>query len=1809
MRSTRFKQNLMTALKAGEGKGLLHKGAKIAAKALSAIGVEPLATRTSQSEALQFPLKHKEVEGLKSALEASKPPGGGEIAAEKAAARNVEGLAEQFPDKAASIGTLGDAQSRGSGVKLTYSAAPGESPADVQSASPLAGRKARAASVEAARELPTWARNPWWKTFFPDRTFKTKKGKLQTGGWAPEIFQANAYRYAKEAAPHDAMRNLSPYEIDPATAFYTPEAWNQLTADVQTAVKNWRDGRTASGTPVVVPEELSRQSGGQIYQPRVGPGGGALDSAKADFISHLMGHQLPETPRLAKSFPLNVAGQDVSAATIPGRVAGPSRGEFGTYGQSPEEMVSQRERAHEMGVEGRQLLEVNPFRLKLDAAAKAAGVKSPKPLSVYQKLNHERILRIEHAPGEPEFRGNTLTQAAGFEPKPAGENVEEGEPNHRYDSAWVMPSGKAYKVDAGNKTYHDDFAKGYSEFTPDSEAFQKKFGAMRIANRNSPGAIEDAGGELGISLSQSPSPSQVSYLRKVLSETSRDGSPIHHTVSVDLPGKSEVFDHVGKASQAKILKFISDASARFEPDLSERLKTLDDRADQEKAKQAASAFIATRNGRAPNNEVRANAEDYMRTTGRAHQPHADNAPVNEAIGKKVADWYHKAKHDPESAAVKESYNALANETLDQYNHLVSKGVNFEKWTGEGQPYKDSADMMKDVRDNKHLYYFPTDAGYGAGEKVSHPMLEQVTLPDGSQAPVNDLFRAVHDYYGHAKEGYEFGPRGEYNAFLAHSKMYSETAKPAMAAETMGQNSWVNFGPHMRNAEGNIPKKGEAGYVPQTERKFAEQKALAMPNDLLSASQAPTARFEPATASGKKAEEKGYQFSLHDSGGGVITLHLSDKEGNEISTLVAHQKSPQLASVDSIVTATAHQKQGLGEALYRELGNHLQKKGVKVLGGLTMNEGPRKLREKVFGPPIADRPLNKFQNQARNTFSAVRPEAQFEPAASAGATPKEAKEARREWEKEGVSSKYFKKWFGDSKVVDEVGKPLVVFHGTTHEFDAFDESKTNPENFWGPGNYFTSSEADAQSNYSHPEGPDLKNRIERRIEELQSLELPGREKPYAALEAQARKELVGPKEDVIAGYLKMENPVIFEKNRGTQFEYQFDEDTATESGTAMDFYNALHEVASEYDVDGQELWAALTEDNGADFNAQHVSDVFRNSYDIIGTDPATGKYIVGEFLQKIFRKLGFDGIIQKNAHETFAPMFRKAGISEDTDHYITFAPEQVKSVGNAGTFSPHDPRYNFEPVNFNTKEIAKDIWDKVKNTGGGFTYNPYSRKFLTTGYAASIYPEKEISHIIDPKELTQEKLENFIEGRKHLLTRAENSVGGWLDSESGKLYLDVAFTTPSRPLAEYAGREFNQKAIGDLAKYAAGENGDIPTGGTGEPLEDMTPSHQRVDELLKDYAWEQPAGEAKQVQELMPGLGSRAPLTSKEVGDMTKAELLRHYPEGIVPKRRKDLIDYDIKNAPRWKGKEDATNIAADELEKFARARLASPEFQDGLKWYSHFVPMLKKAYGKNHEMMAQLLAATSPRNSPAPNFAMANDAIEGYKAGRFDKQIKKYLDGTKMLESGSWKSWYEKQRKADKLIKPRDNPANAAFMAEWIEAHNLAPRQSNGKLYGMHSVPVLQVMAGKWLTENTGPKTLQFVKNLLGVHHGATVDIWAARTMRRLGHKGISERWRILPGNETGVSDTDFAFSQEAFEKAASRLGVKPDALQGAVWFAEKKLWAERGWGRLDFGDFRKEIAKRDMLNTGIQKRLTESATQAAQQGSLLDLISPRNER
>jgi hypothetical protein len=276
-----------------------------------------------------------------------------------------------------------------------------------------------------------------------------------------------------------------------------------------------------------------------------------------------------------------------------------------------------------------------------------------------------------------------------------------------------------------------------------------------------------------------------------------------------------------------------------------------------------------------NQDVQRISEDYVKNAGMEYRPHGQAVSVNEELAKRIADHYEEAKNDPSHPEVKKAYTALANEVVDQWKAFEKAGYTATPWTGEGQPYANSAEMMKDVRDNKHLYYFQTKEGYGESGitdkmRAENPMLQDsgVNFNGEENVPVNDVFRVVHDIVGHGANGYEFGPKGEFNAYLEHSRMFSDAAKPALAGETLAQNSWVNFGPHLRDEEGNIAKKGEKGYVPVTERPFAEQKNIALPQELIDAAEKEAQAGTKAGPSYLPAKKLTVQHSSKEKEGSV-----------------------------------------------------------------------------------------------------------------------------------------------------------------------------------------------------------------------------------------------------------------------------------------------------------------------------------------------------------------------------------------------------------------------------------------------------------------------------------------------------------------------------------------------------------------------------------------------------------------------------------------------------------------------------------------------------------------------------------------------------------------------------------------------------------------------------------------------------------------------------------------------------------------------------------------------------------------------------
>jgi len=204
----------------------------------------------------------------------------------------------------------------------------------------------------------------------------------------------------------------------------------------------------------------------------------------------------------------------------------------------------------------------------------------------------------------------------------------------------------------------------------------------------------------------------------------------------------------------------------------------------------------------PNSAIRQIAAEYVASTGRDYVPIRTYTQVDQDRAKRIASAYDEMTHAPTNPEVREAYAAMVDETAEQYRQLLKSGIEIEFIPpGAPDPYAASPRMaIEDVNNNNHLWVFGTRDGYGqegitAADLAENPLLAPTEfMISGQPALANDIFRAVHDVFGHIKEGTGFRWTGEENAWRSHASMYSPLARKAMTSETRGQNSWVNFGP-------------------------------------------------------------------------------------------------------------------------------------------------------------------------------------------------------------------------------------------------------------------------------------------------------------------------------------------------------------------------------------------------------------------------------------------------------------------------------------------------------------------------------------------------------------------------------------------------------------------------------------------------------------------------------------------------------------------------------------------------------------------------------------------------------------------------------------------------------------------------------------------------------------------------------------------------------------------------------------------------------------------------------------------------------
>lgn len=224
----------------------------------------------------------------------------------------------------------------------------------------------------------------------------------------------------------------------------------------------------------------------------------------------------------------------------------------------------------------------------------------------------------------------------------------------------------------------------------------------------------------------------------------------------------------------------------------------------------------------------------------------------------------------------------------------------------------------------------------------------------------------------------------------------------------------------------------------------------------------------------------------------------------------------------------------------------------------------------------------------------------------------------------IESEAFKKWFGDSKVVDEDGNAKGVFHQTSFEdIEVFD---------------ITRGEA-SQFDYLTPTGAFFKSKND-------DIGLVGKTQ--------------------VEVFLKIENPISFETRGDLEDYLSKSSDRWSELKSQLDTINLKYDLEIEklFDEENKlyEKWWNSKKDGdewvSPNLNEQNkVLEEWKDEADSISS-------LMKDEVDKVFSDSPYDGIY---ISEDTGGIGKKA-----TDAYIVFEPTQIKSIDNQGTFDPDDP---------------------------------------------------------------------------------------------------------------------------------------------------------------------------------------------------------------------------------------------------------------------------------------------------------------------------------------------------------------------------------------------------------------------------------------------------------------------------------------------------------------------------------------------------------
>lgn len=244
---------------------------------------------------------------------------------------------------------------------------------------------------------------------------------------------------------------------------------------------------------------------------------------------------------------------------------------------------------------------------------------------------------------------------------------------------------------------------------------------------------------------------------------------------------------------------------------------------------------------------------------------------------------------------------------------------------------------------------------------------------------------------------------------------------------------------------------------------------------------------------------------------------------------------------------------------------------------------------------------------------------------------------------------FWRWFGDSKAVDEDGRPLVVYHGTNSVFDTFSKNEIGrtDEGFYGRGFYFatTKGEAGYYGYYVMPTYLKMGNPLDI------SKDMGGSLMPTLDGEFLFEK----------GALLLQKMGMLTDEENARVNEYEKIKKDFLERVKVFQNFDDGAFVAEFTTPDGEHILKRAWESNNTEIGAKNV--VFNKYIDDIKVNGVRASHLLDDLsisdymrsdsanpakFSEIAKQMGHDGII--------------AG-----DEYIVFESSQIKSTDNVGTF--------------------------------------------------------------------------------------------------------------------------------------------------------------------------------------------------------------------------------------------------------------------------------------------------------------------------------------------------------------------------------------------------------------------------------------------------------------------------------------------------------------------------------------------------------------